>query len=428
MVKSESSESEPKVPESLLERDQEMNQAEQERSQFIRLSNEPDFDLIVIGCGGGPTEDNLSSYFLKSHSRDWKEGFAGIEAGSGLGSVVKLLKESKSIGKAYGPFWDFGLPCNSETTNSSTTTQEISISRLAGTIYSSLNSFCITHSHFDHIASLVLSAGALRHTPKSVWGSDETLNRLSYVFEAGLWPQLANYDYSDRLALWLRRFESETKPVSICPSLELQARPIAHGTSTQEGTHLCCAPTIPNSPHQPNGTDSKSTEDSNQSASSVYHSSAFFITHQPNQHQFLFFGDLGPDSITGLDLNQKVWKEAAVSFKAGNLRTIFIECSYDSSRPAQLLYGHLSPPFLFEELVCFAKLVSSTEDVQNKLIGLNVVIIHIKDDITPIQNGIPSTGLDIREKISKEILDLEFNEFQLGCKFFVAQQGDRFEF
>ncbi|KAH9810968.1 cyclic-AMP phosphodiesterase [Melampsora americana] len=437
MVKTESSESELKVPESLLE----INQDEKERSQIvISLSNEPDFDLIVIGCGGGPREDDLSSYFLKSHLRDWKEGFTGIEAGSGLGSVIKLLEKSNSIEKGYGPFWDFDLPPYSTRTTTTktetktktvpeTTTEEVSISRLAGSIYSSLTSFCITHSHFDHIASLVLSAGALLNTPKSVWGSDESLNRLSYVFEAGLWPRLANFDYSDQLALWLRRFDSEKEPVTICPSIELQARPIAHGTFTPQGSHPCC-PSIPNATHQPNGIDSKSTKDLKQSASasSIYHSSAFFITHQLNQHQFIFFGDLGPDSITGLNLNRKVWEEAALSFKAGNLKTIFIECSYDSSRPAQLLYGHLSPPFLFEELVCFANLVSSTEGQRNKLVGLNVVIIHIKEDITPIEIGPSSSSLDIREKILNEILDLESNQFQLGCKFWVAKQGDRFEF
>ncbi|EGG08667.1 uncharacterized protein MELLADRAFT_84663 [Melampsora larici-populina 98AG31] len=333
------------------------------------------------------------------------------------------------LGKGYGPFWDFDLPdlrSSTSTTTTTTTTETLLISRLAGSIYSSLTSFCITHSHFDHISSLVLSAGALINTPKSVWGSDETLNRLSYVFQAGLWPQLAHFDCSDQLALWLRRFESETKPVTICPSLELQARPIAHGTCTHQGTPLVFPSDSPDSPHQPNGTDLNPTNDSN--PSSVYHSSAFFITHQLNQHQFLFFGDLGPDSITGLNLNQKVWKEAAISFNAGNLRTIFIECSYDSSRPAQLLYGHLSPPFLFEELVCFAKQISSTETSQNQLIGLNVVIIHIKEDITPIENGIQFDGLDIREKIFNEILDLESNQFQLGCKFWVAKQGDRFEF
>lgn len=195
--------------------------------KLITLSTQPAFDLIVVGCGGGPCEDNLSSYFLKSHRQTWEDGFAALEAGSGMGAVSQLLSTLTASGQPYGPFWDFklpptssaedgqprssrslsshSLPIRSDVKATPLPTQRLAYppSKLAGTIYSSLHSFCVTHAHFDHIASLVLSAGALHNAPKTVWGMPSTLEHLVKVFEGGLWPHLA--DYTGKLPLWLRR-------------------------------------------------------------------------------------------------------------------------------------------------------------------------------------------------------------------------------
>lgn len=38
-----------------------------------------------------------------------------------------------------------------------------------------------------------------------------------------------------------------------------------------------------------------------------------------------------------------------------------IECSYDSSRPAHLMFGHLSPPGLYQELKTLAGFVSKSK-------------------------------------------------------------------
>lgn len=102
--------------------------------------------------------------------------------------------------------------------------------------------------------------------------------------------------------------------------------------------------------------------------------------------EFLFFGDVEsewrkegeehkfPDQAkSAKSLCVEIWKEAATSWKEGRLAGIFvspthargttelltreIECSYDSARPAHLMFGHVSPPGVYHELTTLALLV-----------------------------------------------------------------------
>ena len=95
-----------------------------------------------------------------------------------------------------------------------------------------------------------------------------------------------------------------------------------------------------------------------------YESSAFFIRHDPTSQEFLFFGDVSPDSLVAgpssktKPKNIAVWRAAAPKIPAA-LSAVFIECSWPSGRPDELLYGHLSPEHLVDELVALAEQVVS---------------------------------------------------------------------
>lgn len=43
------------------------------------------FDMLVLGCGGGPVEDNLSAYLLKPSQQPWSTGFTSIDGGTDTG-------------------------------------------------------------------------------------------------------------------------------------------------------------------------------------------------------------------------------------------------------------------------------------------------------------------------------------------------------
>ena len=92
-----------------------------------------------------------------------------------------------------------------------------------------------------------------------------------------------------------------------------------------------------------------------------YESSAFFIRHDPSGQEFLFFGDVSPDSLAAPNTGPHtiaVWRAAAPKIPAA-LSTIFIECSWPSGRPDEQLYGHLSPEHLVDELAALAAEVSA---------------------------------------------------------------------
>ena len=148
-----------------------------------------------------------------------------------------------------------------------------------------------------------------------------------------------------------------------------------------------------------------------------YESTAFFIRHDPTSQEFLFFGDVSPDSLCESSNPQtiSVWRAAAPKIPS-KLSAIFIECSWPSGRPDDQLYGHLSPEHLVDELAALAAEVadvraaaatattaksshgSSTasrvaatgnEPKRKKrrrsepkpLAGLRIYVIHCKDDL-----------------------------------------------
>ena len=89
-----------------------------------------------------------------------------------------------------------------------------------------------------------------------------------------------------------------------------------------------------------------------------YESSAFFIRNDPSGQEFLFFGDVSPDSLTPNPQTIAVWRAAAPKIPS-TLSTIFIECSWPSGRPDEQLYGHLSPEHLVDELAALAAEVAA---------------------------------------------------------------------
>ncbi|WWC69894.1 uncharacterized protein I206_103837 [Kwoniella pini CBS 10737] len=147
--------------------------------------------------------------------------------------------------------------------------------------------------------------------------------------------------------------------------------------------------------------------------------------------EFLFFGDVessyrkkGEEEVDlkrgkeAQELNKQIWKEAAKSWSEDRLCGIFIECSYDSSRPAHLMFGHLSPPSVYHELQTLAELIT-TKSEKRPLEGLKVFIIHIKDALVP-----HPTGKTARQIIMSELNELE-EKGQLGVEFVETKRGDR---
>jgi hypothetical protein len=250
-----------------------------------------------------------------------------------------------------------------------------------------LRSFLITHAHLDHCSSLILSAGSFTGSRKTIYAAHQTLKDLEGVFADRIWPNLASWDkddepykllYSPSVTLLLfagqlaqahfSRLSADGNYELVAPRISVRTMPLSHGFS----------------------------------GSGVYESAAFFIRHDPTQKQFLFFGDVEPDSLAERPHTIDVWRAAAPMIPQV-LSTVFIECSWQLGRKDSMLYGHLSPEHLAVELEALATEVvlardkalrlSSTaahkktttnasvpvERLRGALDGLRVRIIHCKD-------------------------------------------------
>jgi hypothetical protein len=185
---------------------------------------------------------------------------------------------------------------------------------------------------------LSISRSPVPLTRRRIMGVQGVLDDIAQIFDGRIWPSLANdstdpnVHHSMYLYDPLTPYLSSTTPTDhapvyapLNPQLSVLAVSVSHGTTL--GTNK------------------------------TYNSSAFFIRHNATHRQFLFFGDVEPDSIAIRPSTRSVWALAAslvVSSPSPLLSTIFLECSYEQSRPDHLLYGHLSPPHVLREMQALA--------------------------------------------------------------------------
>ncbi|KAG6874317.1 hypothetical protein C0995_001542 [Termitomyces sp. Mi166 len=341
----------------------------------------PTFDLVVVGAGGGPDETNL--YLFKPHDAEWHDGVLALEAGSAQGALAAILHQDPLLFSSR----------NSPTQKTYT----------APEIYSFLRCFLVTHAHLDHISGLVMSAGSLKGPRKRIYATKETLNDLENVFSDRIWPNLASWNEDDEdYRLLYSQLNIDNRYREIYPGISVRTMPINHG-------------------HNEKG---------------PYGSAAFFIRHNMKNREFLFFGDVEPDTIAAEPRTINVWRAAAPKIPH-NLSAIFIECSWPSGRSDDTLYGHLNPPHLIDELVVLATEVvkfRKGEDpgvrirsvkkqkknplTEEELVGaldrLRIYVTHCKDDLTddsaqPMRNIIVAQIRDLlkKKKLGAEILAVE---------------------
>ncbi|KAI0747859.1 cAMP phosphodiesterases class-II-domain-containing protein [Daedaleopsis nitida] len=344
------------------------------------------FDMVVVGCGGGPSEDNLSSYLLKAHDATWEDGIIALEAGSGLGAMARLLDSHPD---AFAPD-----PSESETKGESngflTTAAEV-YSRIRCVPASSPSR--TWHEWRDNVLSLrpcfrqLLprharpsrprqrsgSLRGLRRGPaKLVYGAKKTLEGVASIFSGDIWPKLASWADAEvpGSTLLLSPLSPDAAYTNVARDISVRMMPISHG-QLDDGPYPC---------------------------------TAYFVRHDAQNREFLFFGDVEPDTVSPDPQNREVWRAAAPKIP-DTLSAIFIECSWPSGREDKLLYGHLNPEHLVDELSALAVEVAgsrqrahsrgqsngarkkkrrnhdSLPSTQGVLTGLRVFIIHCKDDI-----------------------------------------------
>ena len=79
-----------------------------------------------------------------------------------------------------------------------------------------------------------------------------------------------------------------------------------------------------------------------------YESTAFLVGHKNNY--VLYLGDTGADEVEQSNQLEKLWMAVAEKIKAGQLKALFIEVSFENALPNKSLFGHLTPKLLMQEL------------------------------------------------------------------------------
>ncbi|CAE6477815.1 unnamed protein product [Rhizoctonia solani] len=391
------------------------------------------FDLVVVGCGGGHDETNLSAYLVKPRDKPWSDGILGLEAGSGYGALKQLF------GSTHPHLFASLFKLKSKRPYSATDK--------AHTVFTHLRAYLISHAHLDHCASLIISSGSLPGPTRHILGAQSVLDDLERcIWRPGrCWPRIVGWDPSN----------SNTAG-GILRALKLAPNTDVIGDRDDEYTPIGA------------GLDDLLVRVVPLSHGCAYTSSAFFIKHTRTRHEFLFFGDVEADPISSCPTRPllfPIWTHTAHLFTANRLRTLLIECSYPAGRPESQLFGHLSVEGLRKEINVLAgevaklrpRVAAEVQDgtaklrtslrrplkrkassdlarprtrshiptISGPLTGLRVIVTHCKEPPPGFDlQGAPSIADYIVRQLKYGTESLGPDE--TGVEYVAAHQGDEF--
>jgi cAMP phosphodiesterase len=238
---------------------------------------------------------------------------------------------------------------------------------LAGTasevLRQNIKGYLISHPHLDHIAGLLLNSPD--DSPKPIYGLPFCLEAIQEnYFNWKSWPNFGNRGTKPLSKYHYTVLSTDDEIPVEQTSMFVRAFALSHGKP--------------------------------------YQSTAFLIRHVDNY--LLYLGDTGADAIEQSDRLHALWQAISPLIGAGKLKAIFVEVSFASARPDQLLFGHLMPRLLMNEMKILSQLSGGLRQ-------LPLVVTHIK---------LPTR----REEIKRELDGL--NEF--GLRIIFAEQAQLLEF
>ncbi|GAB1320065.1 3',5'-cyclic-nucleotide phosphodiesterase pde1 [Madurella fahalii] len=395
----------------------------------------PALQVIVLGSGGGPLENNVTAFLVRSLASGWAKGsVVAVDAGVHLSAIAKILEDTQpaSLGQADGP----SLP-HTLTTGpfAGLEVPKASAKANAAHIHKNLiDTYLITHPHLDHIAGFVINTAGLPGTrPKRLAGLPTTIHAFkTHIFNNTIWPNLSDENNGAGLVTYMRLVEGGSPAIGegegkgyleICDGLSVKTWGVSHGHCIERHSHRGSSSSVRHgsfdassmgmggglqssfSPSRGTLAHHHSTppnlgvflQERMQCGQSgllsggatsrrgsgysggppqdesvcVYDSSAYFIRDVTTGREILIFGDVEPDSVSLSPRNRQIWQEAGPKIASGNLVAIFIECSYDDSQCVDRLFGHLTPRYIIEEMTALAEEVVDARQAMGQREKLN---------------------------------------------------------
>ena len=229
--------------------------------------------------------------------------------------------------------------------------------------------YLISHGHLDHVAGLLISSP--EDSPKPIYALpsvNQTL--LDTYFNWQAWANFTDKGLPPRL--------NQYQLIDLIPR---QSQPMAD-TSLRVTAF---------------------------SMSHPLESTAFVI--EKDQDLFVYIGDTGPDQIEQQGKLKALWQYLAKQLKEKHLRALVAEVSFANERPDKLLFGHLTPKWLMQELTEFHELIEDKSAIKD----LQVIVNHIKYTL--------KSGPDPKKRIEQQLAQ----ENSLGFNFVLVSQGQRIQ-
>lgn len=251
------------------------------------------FQIVVLGCMGGPRENNLSGYLLSPlEQQEW----IALDAGSLLAGIECALKKNALKDVCFS---------------------DSSLEPAAEMLREHVRCFLISHAHLDHIAGLVLNSQM--DSKKSILGISPTIDNLrDHIFNGIIWPNYGN----EGLEPILNHYSYVRLPLH-------QAQPVPQ-TSMRVESYLLS---------HPHG----------------YPSTAFLIEHKGRY--LLYVGDTSSDFLEEEKHLARIWRRIAPLVKEKKLYGILLECSYAHKDAEFVEYGHLDTRLMMKEFHVLAQIL-----------------------------------------------------------------------
>ncbi|MGI4863480.1 MAG: MBL fold metallo-hydrolase [Janthinobacterium lividum] len=196
-----------------------------------------------------------------------------------------------------------------------------------------IKAYLISHAHLDHVAGLLLNAPD--DSPKLIYGLATCLNILQKdYFNWQAWPNFGSAGAAPALGKYHWQPLVPGQEMAIAQTaLRMRAYPLSHGPG--------------------------------------YESAAFLLQSQSSY--LLYLGDTGADELERSHHLRELWQAVQPLVADGYLKAIFIETSYANEQPENLLFGHLTPARLMQELAALNELTGV-----DALRAVPIVITHRK--------------------------------------------------
>ncbi|KAI9675653.1 MAG: 3',5'-cyclic-nucleotide phosphodiesterase pde1 [Caeruleum heppii] len=261
---------------------------------------EPAFQVIILGSGGGPNEDNVTGLLVRSTATKWAKGsLLAVDAGTHLASITRILEDDprggiqhttteeadtsstlpgparstrqngttrssrsprpskrRSSGRIsqspnpslrsgtkrhtdslQGPFAGLELPHETPRANAAYITREL------------VSTYLITHPHLDHIAGFVINTASFQHTsrPKRLAALPGTIDAIkTHIFNDLIWPNLSDEEGGVGLVSYMRLVEGGNIAlgegdgrgyIEVCDGLGVKSWSVSHGKCMTRHVH-----------------------------------------------------------------------------------------------------------------------------------------------------------------------------------------------